>query len=147
MSVRTRGLLNGQHLLIREHFDARRSDVSQTGLVQANGEVRRPANGARNKVMTFRKKRAHVTTSASRTKRKEELTEDARNAGRRGSGERRLERGRARRVERAEGDWARADAADDGRRGGRRRRRTARRKTRIVMKAGACEERTAKIIS
>jgi len=56
MSVRTRGLLNCPHLLIREHFDARRSDVSQTGLVQANGEVRRPANGSRNKVMIFRKR-------------------------------------------------------------------------------------------
>jgi len=44
----------------------------------------------------------------------EELTEDARNTGGRGSGERRLERGRARGVERAKGDGARADAADDG---------------------------------
>jgi hypothetical protein len=38
-------------LVVREYFDARRSDVSKTGLVQANGEVSRPANRARNKVM------------------------------------------------------------------------------------------------
>lgn len=33
-------------LVICEHFDARQSDISQTGIVQANGKVSRPANGA-----------------------------------------------------------------------------------------------------
>jgi len=37
--------------MIREHLDASRSDVSQTGSIQANGEVSRPANGAGNKFM------------------------------------------------------------------------------------------------
>jgi len=59
----------------------------------------------------------------------------------RGSDERRLECGRARWVERAEGDGARAEAAGDGRRRRRRRRRAARRKTRVVMKAAACDNR------
>jgi hypothetical protein len=40
-----------KRLVIREHFDARRGDISKTGLVQANGKVSRPANRARNKVM------------------------------------------------------------------------------------------------
>jgi hypothetical protein len=42
----------GQLLVVREYFDSGRSDVSEVRLVQANGEVNRPANGARNKVMT-----------------------------------------------------------------------------------------------
>ena len=122
MSVWTRGRLDCQHLLIREHFDSRRSDVSQTGHVQANGEVHRPANGARNKVMIFLYKKKEGLchkTIASRRNEKVKLTKDARNAGRWGSGERRLECGWdwARRVERAEGDGARADAAGDGGRG------------------------------
>ncbi len=59
----------------------------------------------------------------------------------RGSDERRLECGRERWIERAEGDGARAEAAGDGRRGRRRRRRAARRKMRVVMKAAACDNR------
>lgn len=79
MSAWTRKLSTCQHLLIREHFDARRSDVSQTGLVQANGEVRRPANAPRNKVMICRKKGGRkrgsfVTTSASRMKKRKRET-------------------------------------------------------------------------
>ena len=144
MRVRTRRLLNCQHLLIHEHFDANRSDVSQTGIVQANGEVRRPANGSRNKVIIFRKRRHVSQLGASRNESEERLTEDARNAERRGGGVRRSEHGLARRVEHAEGGGARASAAGDGRRGGRRRRRTAGQKTRIVMKAGACEARATK---
>ena len=46
-----------QQLVIREHLNASRSDVSQTGLVQANREVSRPANCSRSKYIVFQMKK------------------------------------------------------------------------------------------
>jgi hypothetical protein len=42
--------------MIHEHFNARRGDISQTGVAQANGEVGRPANSTGSKLLAFQKK-------------------------------------------------------------------------------------------
>jgi hypothetical protein len=52
-----------QRLKICEYFNTVRSHISQTAFVQANGEVRRPANRAGSKLVVFQKEKekGHVT--------------------------------------------------------------------------------------
>jgi len=55
-------------LVVREHLNTLRSDVSQAGLVQANGEVGRPADGAGNKSMVLSRNKRGTPQSERSTR-------------------------------------------------------------------------------
>ena len=134
----TRGLC--QRLMTHEHFNARRGDISQMGIAQANREVGRPAYSTGSKLVAFIRKgnKGHRVSATGRANehKNRELTGRMRKA--RGSVS---ESGGVRdkwSLVREGRDGARSEAAARGR--GDRRRVRARRgatrsKTRIIMKA------------
>jgi hypothetical protein len=67
-----------QQLVTREHLNTGRSDVSQTGPVQANREVSRPANCSRSKFIIFQMKKKGSMSQNARNEGKNSETHGAR---------------------------------------------------------------------
>jgi hypothetical protein len=72
-------------LVICEHFNARQGDISQTGVVQANGEVSRPANVAGRESMLCWKRAICLNNGIRYQPKNGELTGYTRNTMKSGS--------------------------------------------------------------